>query len=72
MEVRWFGRRGTLAVGAAITTALQLGYTQVKTPAQNPGVSELRLTYTMPQFMLIRPKFYLPLTGQLGTLCVWW
>ncbi|KAJ5695848.1 hypothetical protein N7536_006260 [Penicillium majusculum] len=39
VEVRWFGRRGTLAVGAAITTALQLGYTQVKTPAQNLGVS---------------------------------
>ncbi|EED14000.1 sugar transporter, putative [Talaromyces stipitatus ATCC 10500] len=36
---RWFGRRGTLAVGAAITTALQLGYTQIKTPAQNVGVS---------------------------------
>lgn len=39
VEWRWFGRRGTLAVGAAITTALQLGYTQIKTPAQNVGVS---------------------------------
>lgn len=39
VETRWFGRRGTLAVGAAITTALQFGYTQVKTPAQNLGVS---------------------------------
>ena len=39
VEWRWFGRRGTLAVGAAITTALQLGYTQIKTPAQNLGVS---------------------------------
>jgi len=39
VEVRWFGRRGTLAVGAAITTALQFGYTQIKTPAENVGVS---------------------------------
>jgi hypothetical protein len=39
VEWRWFGRRGTLAVGAAITTGLQLGYTQIKTPAQNLGVS---------------------------------
>ncbi|KAE8551241.1 hypothetical protein EYB25_007477 [Talaromyces marneffei] len=36
---RWFGRRGTLAVGAAITTVLQLGYTQIRTPAQNVGIS---------------------------------
>ncbi|OKL56314.1 hypothetical protein UA08_08430 [Talaromyces atroroseus] len=39
VETRYFGRRGTLAVGAAMTTALQLGYTQIKTPAQNLGVS---------------------------------
>lgn len=39
VQTRWFGRRGTLAVGAAVTTALQLGYTQIKTPAQNIGVS---------------------------------
>ncbi|KAL6243737.1 hypothetical protein RBB50_009170 [Rhinocladiella similis] len=39
VETRYFGRRGTLAVGAAITTALQFGYTQIKTPAQNVGVS---------------------------------
>ena len=39
VETRWFGRRGTLAVGAAITTVLQIGYTQVKTPAQNLSVS---------------------------------
>ncbi|EXJ87457.1 hypothetical protein A1O3_04417 [Capronia epimyces CBS 606.96] len=39
VESRYFGRRGTLAVGAAITTALQFGYTQIKTPAQNVGVS---------------------------------
>ncbi|KAL2826113.1 major facilitator superfamily domain-containing protein [Aspergillus cavernicola] len=39
IELRLFGRRRTLAVGAAITTALQFGYTQVQTPAQNLGVS---------------------------------
>lgn len=39
VELRLFGRRGTLAVGAAITTALQIGYTQIKTPAENLGVS---------------------------------
>ncbi|KAL1965891.1 hypothetical protein VTN77DRAFT_5024 [Rasamsonia byssochlamydoides] len=39
VETRFVGRRGTLAIGAAITTALQLGYTQIKTPAQNVGVS---------------------------------
>ncbi|KAK5047155.1 hypothetical protein LTR84_007098 [Exophiala bonariae] len=39
VETRFVGRRGTLAIGAAITTALQFGYTQIKTPAQNVGVS---------------------------------
>ncbi|KAL3476205.1 major facilitator superfamily domain-containing protein [Aspergillus californicus] len=39
VELQFFGRRRTLAVGAAITTALQFGYTQVTTPAQNLGVS---------------------------------
>lgn len=39
IELRWFGRRGTLAVGALITMVLQFGYTQIKTPAQNLGVS---------------------------------
>jgi hypothetical protein len=39
VELRFFGRRRTLALGAAITTALQFGYTQIKTPAQNVGVS---------------------------------
>lgn len=39
VETRFLGRRGTLAIGAAITTALQFGYTQIKTPAQNLGVS---------------------------------
>ncbi|KAL4811386.1 major facilitator superfamily domain-containing protein [Aspergillus unguis] len=39
VETRLFGRRRTLAIGAAITTALQFGYTQVKTPAQNLGLS---------------------------------
>ena len=39
METRLIGRRGTLAIGALITTLLQFGYTQIKTPAQNLGVS---------------------------------
>ena len=39
VETRYLGRRGTLAIGAAITMALQFGYTQIKTPAQNVGVS---------------------------------
>ncbi|KAH8703412.1 putative sugar transporter [Talaromyces proteolyticus] len=39
VETRFIGRRGTLAIGAAVTTALQFGYTQIKTPAQNLGVS---------------------------------
>lgn len=39
VETRFVGRRGTLAIGAAITTAFQFGYTQIKTPAQNLGVS---------------------------------
>ncbi|KAF7192702.1 Major facilitator-type transporter hxnZ [Pseudocercospora fuligena] len=39
IEVPRLGRRGTLAVGAAITTAFQFAYTQIKTPAQNIGVS---------------------------------
>ena len=39
VETRFVGRRGTLAIGAAITMALQFEYTQIKTPAQNLGVS---------------------------------
>ncbi|KAG8533976.1 uncharacterized protein KY384_001719 [Bacidia gigantensis] len=39
VETRFVGRRGALAIGAAITMALQFGYTQVKTPAENVGVS---------------------------------
>ena len=39
VQTRYLGRRGTLAIGATMTTALQFGYTQVKTPAQNVGVS---------------------------------
>lgn len=39
VETRFVGRRGALAIGAAITMALQFGYTQIKTPAQNLGVS---------------------------------
>jgi hypothetical protein len=32
VETRFVGRRGTLATGAAITMALQFGYTQVRVP----------------------------------------
>ena len=39
VETRFVGRRGTLAIGALITMVLQFGYTQIKTPAQNVGVS---------------------------------
>ncbi|KAF2797114.1 MFS general substrate transporter [Melanomma pulvis-pyrius CBS 109.77] len=39
VETKLFGRRGTLAIGALITMILQFGYTQIKTPAQNVGVS---------------------------------
>ena len=39
VETRYVGRRGALAIGAAITMILQFGYTQIKTPAQNVGVS---------------------------------
>ena len=39
VETRFIGRRGSLAIGAALTMVLQFGYTQIKTPAQNVGVS---------------------------------
>ena len=39
VETRLLGRRGTLAVGALLTMVLQFGYTQIKTPAENLGVS---------------------------------
>ncbi|KAL9079821.1 MAG: hypothetical protein Q9157_001330 [Trypethelium eluteriae] len=39
VEFNHIGRRGALAIGAAITMILQFGYTQIKTPAQNVGVS---------------------------------
>ncbi|UJO14324.1 Major facilitator-type transporter [Fulvia fulva] len=39
VEVPHIGRKGTLAIGATATMALQFGYTQIKTPAQNLGVS---------------------------------
>ena len=39
VETRFLGRRGTLAIGAAVTMVLQFGYTQITTPAQNLGVS---------------------------------
>ena len=39
VETQYIGRRGSLAIGAAVTMAFQFGYTQIKTPAQNVGVS---------------------------------
>lgn len=39
VETKFIGRRGTLAIGAAVTVALQFGYTQIKTEAQNVGIS---------------------------------
>lgn len=39
VETKLFGRRGTMALGALLTMVLQFGYTQIKTPAQNVGVS---------------------------------
>lgn len=39
VESKFFGRRGTLALGAFITMVLQFGYTQIRSPAQNLGVS---------------------------------
>lgn len=39
VESKFFGRKGTLAVGALITMVLQFGYTQIKTEAQNLGIS---------------------------------
>ncbi|KAJ6023466.1 uncharacterized protein N7446_013828 [Penicillium canescens] len=39
VETKLFGRRGTMALGALLTMVLQFGYTQIKTPAQNIGVS---------------------------------
>ncbi|KAH7090421.1 putative sugar transporter [Paraphoma chrysanthemicola] len=39
VETKLFGRRGTLAIGALLTMILQFGYTQIRTPAQNVGVS---------------------------------
>jgi hypothetical protein len=39
VETKVVGRRGTLAIGALATMALQFGYTQIKTPAENLGVS---------------------------------
>ena len=39
VETRFVGRRGSLAIGALFTMVLQFGYTQIKTPAQNVGIS---------------------------------
>ena len=35
VETKYLGRRGTLCFGALATMALQFGYTQITTPAQN-------------------------------------
>jgi hypothetical protein len=39
VETRTIGRRWTMAFGAALTMVLQFGYTQVKTEAENVGLS---------------------------------
>ncbi|KAG8407913.1 hypothetical protein J3458_020222 [Metarhizium acridum] len=39
VETKFLGRRGTLATGAFITMLFQFGYTQIRTEAQNVGVS---------------------------------
>ncbi|KAL2796215.1 MFS general substrate transporter [Aspergillus keveii] len=39
VESKFVGRRGTMALGALLTMLLQFGYTQIRTPAQNVGVS---------------------------------
>lgn len=39
VQTKYIGRRGTLAIGAILTTVLQFSYTQIRTPAQNLGVS---------------------------------
>lgn len=56
VETRFVGRRGTLAIGAAITMALQFGYTQIKTPAQNFMIEE---TFTTERYTHIHPRFFL-------------
>ncbi|CAG9984029.1 unnamed protein product [Clonostachys byssicola] len=38
-EVKWIGRRYTMSIGATITAAFFLGYTYIKTPAQNLALS---------------------------------
>ncbi|KAF1814743.1 MFS general substrate transporter [Eremomyces bilateralis CBS 781.70] len=39
VETQYIGRRGTLAIGAATTMALQFGYTQITNEAGNVGLS---------------------------------
>ncbi|KAL2867853.1 MFS general substrate transporter [Aspergillus lucknowensis] len=39
VQSKFLGRRGTMALGALFTMVLQFGYTQIRTPAQNVGVS---------------------------------
>lgn len=38
-QVRILGRRYTMSIGAVLTAALFFGYTAVRTPAQNLGLS---------------------------------
>lgn len=39
VEVKYFGRRYTLSIGATLTAILFFGYTAIKTPAQNLALS---------------------------------
>lgn len=39
VETKFLGRRGTLAIGAALTMIFQFGYTQIRDETENVGVS---------------------------------
>ncbi|KAL2206970.1 MFS general substrate transporter [Sarocladium strictum] len=39
VEVKWLGRRYTMAIGATLTAILFFGYTSIKTPTQNLALS---------------------------------
>ena len=58
VETRFVGRRGALAIGAAITMAFLFGYTQIKTPAQNLGVSAAIGAAQYVMFPLFRCVWY--------------
>lgn len=68
VETRFVGRRGTLAIGAAITMALQFGYTQIKTPAQNLGLSA---SITAAQYLLSPIFRCLMLTSRFKEHLLW-